>query len=273
MLSALGVGLLSGCTSAASSAGAASAGGSGGDSAATGAQASSGRAAKTGVDRSITVTGDLQLSAADPVRAAAAVAGVVTGAGGRVQTDDEHPGRRSGSADLTVRIPSAAFTATLRSIERQGRVTAVSERSTDVTSQVTDYAVRLAGLRTSITRLQTLLARSTTTTDLVRIESSLTTRQTDLEQLLAEQKDLNDQVAFATLSIAIRSPDVVARPAPSTFVTGFGAGLAGLVAALAWTGVLLGVLLPWLLLTAVVALVVLGARRLLRRRTRRPASS
>lgn len=263
------VGPLTGCTSAATSA--ASSSGSGGGS--TGGAASlTIDNQKTSVDRSITIAGDLQLSAANPIGAAQAVAGIVTGAGGRVQTDDTHPTGRSASADLTVRIPSAVFPATLKAIERQGRVAAVSVRSTDVTSRVTDYAVRLTGLRTSIARLQTLLAKSTTTTDLVQIESSLTTRQTDLEQLLADQKGLTDQIAFSTLSVTIRSPDAVAAPAPETFAGGFGAGFAGLVAALGWAIVVVGVLLPWLIALAVVVIVVLGVRRLVRR-SRRPAST
>ena len=225
----------------------------------------------TATDRSVTVIGDLALRAADPVSAARSIAALVAAAGGRVQTQDEHPSARNASADLTVRIPSSAFPATLGAIERRGKVVSVSVRSADVTSRVTDYGVRIAGLRTSITRLQALLARSTTTTDLVRIESSLTDRQTDLEQLLAEQKALSDQVAFSTLTITVQAPDVPPRTAPSTFVSGFAAGVAALGATLGWMFVALGVLLPWLVVLAVVGVVALAVRRLVRR-ARHPAA-
>ena len=274
LLALLSVGLLTACTSAAMSASS-----SGSRDGAHPAALSAGGAAsaaidlqKAAVDRSITITGDLQLSAADPIGAGRAVAGIVTGAGGRVQTEDEHPNGRRGSADLTVRIPADAFPATLKAIEGQGNVLDVSVRSTDVASRVTDYVVRLAALRTSVARLQTLLAKSTTTTDLVQIESSLTTRQTALEDLLADQKGLTDQIAFSTLSVTIRSPSAAAAPAPDTFASGFGAGFAGLVATLGWAVVMVGVLLPWLIALVVVVITVLGARRLVRR-SRRPAST
>ncbi|WP_375401296.1 DUF4349 domain-containing protein [uncultured Amnibacterium sp.] len=272
LLALLGIGLLTGCTSAATGAASAAGGGTGGAVADQAAASAAGGIQKASVDRSITITGDLQLSAADAIGAGRDIAAIVTGAGGRVQTEDEHPNGRRGSADLTVRIPADTFPATLKAIERQGKVLDVSVRSTDMTSRVTDYAVRLAGLRTSITRLQALLAKSTTTTDLVQIESSLTKRQTDLEQLLADQKGLTDQIAFSTLSVTIRSPGAVAAPAPDTFASGFGAGFDGLVSALGWAVVMVGVLLPWLIALAVIVIVVLGARRLVRR-SRRPAST
>lgn len=271
LLGAASAVLLTSCTAATASSGAG--GGSGGSVAQAATPSKGGDAARAAVDRSVTVTGDLQLSAAHPVDVASAVSSIVTGAGGRVQTEDRRPEDRGGSADLTVRIPSTAFPATLAALERQGTVVDVTVRSTDVTSRATDYAVRLTGLRTSIGRLQTLLARSTTTTDLVRIESSLTKRQTDLEQLLAEQKDLTDQVAFATLAVTIRVPGVVAHPAPATFVSGFAAGFAGLTVAVGAAVVVIGVVLPWLIAFAAVAALVLLLLRVVRRRGRRPMST
>ncbi len=212
-------------------------------------------------------TGNLDLMSPDPIAASHAISAIVTGEGGRVQSLNEQP-KGQASADLTVRIPSAVFDSTLTAIEHSGRTRSVSIHSTDVTSQVTDYGVRIANLRTSIARLQTLLARATDTTALVDIESSLTTRQTDLEQLLAQQKDLADQVSYATLGITVESPAVVHADSPGTFVAGFLAGLAALGTTLATLAVIVGVLLPWVVVAGLLALVGWWAVRQARRRRR-----
>ena len=263
-------GALAGCTSSSSGGSSAGSGGYSASVADAGGKAASssggGSSAQT-ADRAVVTTGNLDLVSSDPIAASHAISAVVTGEGGRVQSLNEQP-KGQASADLTVRIPSAVFDSTLTAIEHHAKVRSVSIHSTDVTSQVTDYGVRIANLRTSIARLQTLLARATDTTALVDIESSLTTRQTDLEQLLAQQKDLADQVSYATLGITLESPVLVRSTTPGTFVAGFLAGLAGLGSTAAALAVIVGVLLPWVVVAGLLALVGWWAVRQVRRRRR-----
>jgi hypothetical protein len=148
----------------------------------------------------------------------------------------------------------------------------VSLHATDVTSQVTDYRVRIKGLDTSITRLRGLLAKAGTTIDLVEIESSLTTRETDRERLLAQQKSLSDQVAYATLTIRINEPPLARSVPPSTFLSGLAAGWQSLVAVSASLIVGIGVLLPWVLALAALGIVALLITRLVRRLRKRAAT-
>jgi hypothetical protein len=273
LLSALVVAALAGCTSAGAGSGSFSAsGGSGAGTAASGGDtAAAARKPAASPERAVVTTGTLDLLARDPIATADAVATLVTGSGGHVQARDEHP-TGAASADLTVRIPSTAFDSTLSAIEHRAKVRSVSIHSSDVTSQVTDYAVRITNLRTSITRLQTLLARATDTGALVQIESSLTTRQTDLERLLAQQKDLTDQVSYTTLAITLESPAVVHRAAPPTFLSGLAAGVTALVRTAGAIAVLLGVLLPWVVTLGLLAVVGWWGVRLVRRRARASAA-
>jgi hypothetical protein len=276
-LAALTVGLLAGCTSSGSSAGS---GGGGGSSAAfseakgSRAPAAGGKADLAAADRAIVRTGSLDLTAKDPVHAANAITAIVTGAGGRIDTVTEDP-TGDASSFLTGRIPADVFDRTLASIKREGTVRAVSIRATDVTSQITDYSVRLKGLDTSITRLQRLLGKAGTTTDLVEIESTLTTRETDRERLLAQQAALKDQVSYATLSVTVHEPSLARSAPPSTFLTGLAAGWEALVTVGAALIVGLGVALPWLLsigvLVGAALLVARGVRTVARRR--KPAAN
>ncbi len=221
----------------------------------------------SGVDRAITYTGSLILSAADPVRTAADITSIVEGAGGRVDSSSEHP-TSPATAELRVRIPSAVFESTLAQLKRTGAVRNASISATDVTDQVKDYAIEVAGLRASVTRLQQLLGKASTTTDLVAIETSLTDRENTLEQTLAQQKELADQVSYATLSISIGTPATVHDPAPSTFGSGFAAGWTALVATAAALTVGFGVALPWLVVIGVLLLLVLPLVRRFRKRAR-----
>ena len=278
-LAALAVGLLAGCTSG-SGGGSASSTGSGasyGESRGIAAGASSGSTAggKTAdlsaADRAIVRTGTLELTAKNPIAAANAITAIVDGSGGRVDTVTEDP-TGDASSSLTVRIPADVFDRTLTAIKREGTVRNVALRANDVTSQVTDYAVRISGLRTSITRLQTLLAKASTTTDLVAIESTLTSRETDLEQLIAQQKGLADQVAYATLGIVVHEPSLARSAPPSSFLSGLLAGWDALVTVGGALLVGLGVLLPWALALGTLAAAVLLVVRLVRRGRRRTAT-
>jgi Domain of unknown function (DUF4349) len=287
-LAALTVGLLAGCTSSGSSAASGGGGGSGASSSeANGgshgtpfqtergaASTAAGKAGLAAADRAVVRTGSLDLTAKDPVHAANAITSIVTGAGGRIDTVTEDP-TGDASSFLTVRIPADVFDQTLTAIKREGTVRNVAIHATDVTSQITDYAVRIKGLDTSITRLQRLLGKAGTTTDLVEIESTLTTRETDREQLLAQQAALKDQVSYATLSITVHEPSLARNAPPSTFLTGLAAGWEALVTVGAALIVGIGVVLPWLLPIGVLvgaALLVARAVRTAARR-RKPAAN
>ena len=205
----------------------------------------------------------LRLVSKDPIAAAARVTDLVEAADGRVARSEEDPSG-SASAHLTLRIPAAAFQRTLDAIEHEGELRDVSIGATDVTAQVTDYGVRIANLRTSIARLQQLLSKATSSSALVEIEGALTDRQGTLEQLLAQQRTLADQVTYATLSVSIVVPAAAPKVGPADFVTGLVAGWAGLAATVGALGIALGVVLPWVVVLGVlggIAALVVRARR------------
>jgi hypothetical protein len=216
-------------------------------------------------DRSVVTTGSLQLVAEHPIAVADRVTDLVEGAGGRVASSSEDP-TGTPSARLTLRIPSAAFPRVLGAIEREGdSVRDVSIGSSDVTARVTDYGVRIANLRASISRLQQLLSKATSSSALVEIEGALTDRQGRLEQLLAEQRTLGDQVAAATLTVSIVVPAAAPKAGPTDFLGGLVVGADDLLRTAAALAVGLGVVLPWLVvlgaLGGVAALVVRRVRR------------
>ncbi|ROS76997.1 DUF4349 domain-containing protein [Cellulomonas sp. PhB143] len=220
-------------------------------------------------DRSIVTTGYVTVLADDPVGASDRVSQMVETAGGRVEARTRYepaPGEdAAASADLTVRVPADAVTGTVEALGKLGDVRDVSIDSTDVTSDVQDLDARILALSTSTQRLEELMAKAATTSDLLAAEKQLTSRQGDLESLEGQRKALGDQVAMSTLSISITEPDAQPELSPGGFLGGLSTGWDALLSFLNAAVVVVGVLLPWIVAVAVVAAVVLAVRRRRRR--------
>jgi hypothetical protein len=252
-------------------AGGSSAGGPGGAPVAPGVTGGGG-SAEDGADRDVVTTGTVTLTVDDPAKAAERAADLVEAAGGRVEARTEQAPTASsgGRATLTVRIPSSVFSTALDDLKDLGRVESVDLTATDVTAHRQDLDARIRGLQTSVDRLLGLLATSADTDALLKVETALADRQTELESLQAERNSLADAVALTTVTVQLLSAGIAPDPKPADFWSGVVAGSQSLLAALGVALVGLGVAVPWLLfVAALAALLLLALRPVLRRRTLR----
>ncbi|ACZ21501.1 hypothetical protein Sked_15660 [Sanguibacter keddieii DSM 10542] len=226
------------------------------------------------VDRSVIVSGTVVLTADEPITVAGSIVTAVEGAGGYVDGRSESQGSGvDGDASeperawLTVRVPPGEVQPMIDALREIGEVTSVDLTSSDVTKQVADLETRISAKRVAITRLEELLTSAGTVADLLAVEGELTTRQSELEQLLTEQAGIDDLTAMATLEISVYATDQA--PEQETEVTGFVGGLSagwdGLLTALGATVTVIGVLLPWAVLVGAVGAVVLWTLRRRRR--------
>jgi len=209
-------------------------------------------------DRHIISTGSLGLTSPDPRRTADEVARTVAEAGGRIDSRTDSPAleQNRASAHLVARIPSADLDTVMEDLEALGEVTGSSVSQTDVTAQAADLDARIEALSTSIDRLLTLMSQATTTADLIEIESTLSERQAELDGLTAQRDAMADQVDFASIQVDIRTPAEVAGAAPGDFWGGVVVGFSALGSFFSGLLVVLGILLPWLVVAAVVAAIV-----------------
>ena len=127
--------------------------------------------------------------------------------------------------------------------------------ASDVTQQRQDLDARIDALTASVDRLQQLLSTATGITDLIAIESELTTRQAELDSLTQQRDFLVDQVDFSTVTVGLVTEAVAPDPRPDDFWSGVLAGWAALTAFASWLGVAFGVMLPWLVALLVVAAI------------------
>jgi hypothetical protein len=218
--------------------------------------------------RQVVQTGYATVVVTKPLDAATQAIAITDGAGGRVdgRTENAPTNGDSGSATLTLRIPSAALDTTLEKLKALGRVQEVSLSAADVTMQSQDLNARITALSASIDRLLALLSTATDTNALITLEGAISDRQGQLESLQAEQRYLADQVSMATLTLNLISDAQATPTQPGTFLSGLALGWQAFLNFFTGLLVVLGVLLPWLLLAAVITAVTLGAVRLAKRR-------
>ena len=225
-------------------------------------------------DRQVITNASATLAVDDPAGSAQQVSELVESAGGRVDERTEQTATgdndQDASADLVVRVPADALTDVLADLEELGEVASVSVSRSDVTGQAVDLDARISALQTSVTRLQTLLDEAPTTEALLAAEGALSGRQEQLESLQSQRALLADQVELSTLRVHLQPPGVAPPGGPDGFVDALGTGWNALVSTAGAAVVALGVLLPWLLVAAVIAAVVLVPLRRARRRSAVP---
>lgn len=235
-----------------------------------GAQGASEDSDVTTENRDVITTGSVSLSVTDPITAAEEAETITVRAGGRIDSRTENPKtpNQPAGADLTLRIPANALDEALDQLRELGTVNFVSLNASDVSQQTQDLDARITSLRTSVDRLLGLMTQATTTTDLIAIETALSTRQSELESLRSQRDYLSDQIDYATITLELHPVGTVAPGAPESFWPAIVAGWNALVTALGAVVVAIGFALPWVLALGIAALVVLLALRIARRKRR-----
>ena len=217
----------------------------------------------TAVTTAVIRTGELEVVVGDVAAAADDAARLVAAAGGQVEADDRARDGGPQRAVLRLRVPPAAFDATVTRLAGLGEERARRLGSQDVTEQVVDLDSRLATQRASVARVQALLAAATDLGEVVQIEGELTKRTADLESLQGRLAALTAQVDLASISLRLTAQDSpeAAAGGPLGFGDGLREGLDALRAVGRAVGVTAGALLPWSPVLLLAGALVWRARR------------
>ena len=184
---------------------------------------------------------------------------------GVVQSQDRSDAEGVDYANVTIRIPADRFDEFVDQLAEIGDVEYLNINAMDVTTQVRDIDARVLALQTSIERLKDLQSQAGTVTDLVAIESELTTRQAELDSLLSQQNYLKDQVAMSTLTVNVVPSSETALSLPDVG----GAFTSGVQGLLNFVGFLVSAAVFLLPLALVTLLIVATIKWAIRRRRAR----
>ncbi|HEX2315700.1 MAG TPA: DUF4349 domain-containing protein [Thermomonospora sp.] len=224
--------------------------------------------------RAVVYTATLRVRVAKVDDAAVRAKQLVLGAGGYVATESSSGGR----ADLTFKIPADRYTATLDRLSGDlGRRLSLGQEAEDVTEEVADVASRVRSAEAALASFRKLLDRADTVGEVINVEQEIARRQAELESLQARQKSLAHRTRYATVTLELVGPEP--RDAEDHdddnggFLGGLERGWDALVAVGSGLAVAAGTLLPFVVVAGIVALPVLGVRRVLRGRRARRATA
>lgn len=227
------------------------------------------------IGRELVSTAELVVVAKDVDRASAAAETAVTERGGFV-FGQEDTANESGRATLTLKVPPKEFRDLLAVLADLGRVEQRNVRTDDVTAEGVDLDARIVSAEKSVERVRGFLQETTNVSELSSVEAELTSRETELEQLVGQRRVLDDRVSLATITLTLTAKPAPAPPVGDSLrnVPGFGGALASGVGALVKVirvvGAGVGYALPFAVVLGAPLLMVRTLRR--RRRSAPPAA-
>jgi hypothetical protein len=191
---------------------------------------------------------------------------VADGLGGFVVSSSASQGSdgRLVRGTLVIRIPASKYSDAMRSLAGLGRVEGRQESGQDVSQEYVDLKARARQLQAVEAQLLELLSRANTVGAALAVQQQLSQVQLDLEQAKGRLQYLDDQVAFATISLDLHERVVAGSKNGGGFsvIDAWAKAAHGFLAVIGWTFVVVATAAPLLIL------LILGffVARTLRRR-------
>lgn len=203
-------------------------------------------------------TASLSVEVKDVAKAAANARTAAQGAGGLVEKETtERIDSSRDSSHLVLRVPQEAYDEVLRELSGAGKLVSRTSAAKDVTDQVVDTDSRIATQRASVARVRELMERAGKLADVVTLEGELSSRQAELESLLAQQASLKDRTTLATITLDLVEPETTAEEAGDDpgFADAVAGGWHAFVTMLRWLAMAVGAAAPFLAVAAVLAVL------------------
>ncbi|MFF4833006.1 DUF4349 domain-containing protein [Streptomyces sp. NPDC001315] len=217
-------------------------------------------------------TASLTVQVKDVPKALDAARTTTENAGGYVG-DETTTRDEEGSEETRVvlRVPVERYDDVLADLEGTGKLLKRTAKAQDVTDQVVDVDSRVKSQRASVARIRELMDQASKLSDVVALEGELSSREADLESLLAQQASLKDRTSMATITLSLSETPVKKaekKDEDPGFVDALAGGWDAFVTMLRWIAVAFGAVLPFV---GGAVLLVLAWLRLVRPRPARRA--
>ena len=160
--------------------------------------------------------------------------------------------------EITISVPSAELDRVIAELGSVGKVIRSTSSSENVGGQIVDTTSRLQTMRVSVERVRAFLEDAKDLNQIVALEAELTRRQSDLESLEAQLASLKGSVARSPIQISLTTEPgaIVEEPDQAGFLVGLKGGWDAFTGSLSVLLTVLGALLPFLALFALLGLPV-----------------
>ena len=161
--------------------------------------------------------------------------------------------------EITISVPSDKLDAVVADLASVGTVLRSTTASEDVGSQIVDTQSRLETMRVSVARVRAFLDQAKGLDQVVTLEAELTRRQSDLEALEAQLASLKDSVAMSPVQVSLTTQPEVVQPkkADTGFLAGLRSGWDAFTGSAAVALTVVGAVLPFAVLFALVGIPLL----------------
>ena len=222
------------------------------------------------VNQKVARTAQLAITVTDLNVAAGKVRDLATAMGGQVTAENlvsstDGEGQFWPSSVLVITVPADRLDATLDQLKSVGKVTSRVISSEDVTVQVADVDSRISTLNDSISRLRELSEKAGSISELTELEAQLTQRIAERDSLIAQQRALEGRVAQSPVTIILNPPAPPGELETTGFLGGLLAGWNALVVSSRVLLTVLGAVLPFAAVLAVIVVPLVWWRRRVRR--------
>lgn len=166
---------------------------------------------------------------------------------------------------LSVQVPVEDYDTAMEAARGAGEVIQMQQSSYDVGAQISDVDGRITALEASLARLTGLMDQAEDISDVIALEAAIAQRQSELDSLYAQQRELANQTAMSQISLTLMTPEDARESIdPQPRKSWWESFLEGLGQFWTWLGSALLIVSPLLLAWAIVWWV--------RRRQRRAAA-
>lgn len=117
---------------------------------------------------------------------------------------------RPQQGSIVIRVPNRSYSAALGSLSEVGRVEARRESAEGVSQEFVDLEARTRHLRAVELQMLELLNKAQTVPAALAVQDRLSSIQLELEQVRGRLRFLEDQTAYATISLSVRERGPVA---------------------------------------------------------------
>ena len=222
-------------------------------------------------DRNLILTAKIDMRSKDPWATSDRAQAIASGLGGDVLNLTQSGSGDTRSASLTIRVPSSRFADALQQLRTlEGEIQTSGVSAQDVTDQFVDLQARLAAKQAEEQRYLAILNRAGTIDEILKVDASLGTVRTQIEQLTGQINSIKQRTDYSTISMSISTIAVLPGDTtskawdPAKTVTRALAALGAMMQVFA-DAVIWLLVFGWLPLLALVAVVALT-------RVRRPTA-
>jgi len=216
-------------------------------------------------------TASLQVQVDDVEGSSAQARQIAIAAGGMVVSENSSAvpvssggvDKQGSRSAMTLSVPADTLDRVLDDLGKLGTTVQRTSAARDVTSQYVDTQSRVTTMKAGLDQLRALVGKATDLNQIVSLETEISRRQADLDALEAQLKTLDKKVAMSTVTVTLVTATNVVVPEEDTsgFLGGLRSGWKAFLGASSGVLTVLGAVLPFAVLLAMVALPVLWWRR------------